>query len=81
MPEQQDNAAVEAVNLYLSKLGQDMGTGRFVLLIEAIGIESGERCVCQSAAKDQTVWDTLGLIDYARASEVAQLTALRVNGD
>lgn len=60
-------------------IGQVMGDGgemvtRWVALVEVIDAE-GERGLWTLAADGQKAWDTLGMLDYARAVEHAAVTA------
>lgn len=45
---------------------------RWVLLLEVVD-DQGERALWTIAAPDQKAWDTLGLLDYARAVETSAI--------
>lgn len=68
--EQVRTAAEEAVGVFLSKLGAELSNGRYVLMVEAIGLE-GQRGLWIATPKEQTSWDSLGLLTYGIQLEQA----------
>ncbi len=70
--EEINKASEKAVALFLSELGGDLSTGRYVLVLEAID-ENGDRGLWQSTAPGQASWDTLGLLNYMIQEEQAYM--------
>ena len=69
-PEEVANYAEEAVRMFLSKVGNDLATGKFLLVVESINLD-GERGAWYAAPSDQTPWESLGLLKYAENMELA----------
>jgi hypothetical protein len=63
-------AAQAAVATMVARVEPDAVLVRFVVLAEIIGADS-DRAVWMATGPDQRVWDTLGLLEYARAIQYA----------
>jgi hypothetical protein len=72
--EQIREAAEAAVGLFLSKLGSDLSTGKFVLMVEVLS-DDGTRPVWTATGENQQAWDTLGLLQYGIQREQAAITS------
>jgi hypothetical protein len=67
-------AAQAAVATMVARVEPDAVLVRFVVLAEIIGADS-DRAVWMATGPDQRVWDTLGLLEYARAIDYAAVAA------
>lgn len=67
-PERVAAAGAEAAQSFLDQLSEDLSTGKFVMLVEAVDPQ-GERCMWMAVAQGQKQWDSLGLLEYARINE------------
>jgi hypothetical protein len=64
-------AAQEAVAALIREINPGAMATRFVLLVEVIDAD-GERALWTLAPPEQRRWDTLGLVDFARALEYSR---------
>jgi hypothetical protein len=63
-------AAQAAIATLVHRIEPDAVVVRFVVLAEVIGMD-GELAVWMASGPDQQVWDSLGLLEYARAIQYA----------
>ena len=69
-PEDAQVAAQAAIGNLIQQIDPNAMVTKFVALVEIVDTE-GERAVWSLASPDQKTWDSLGLIEYARALEYA----------
>jgi len=50
-------------------------TGKWVVLVEVVDADTSQRALWALVPTGQTVWDTLGMVDYAQRMEGAGINA------
>lgn len=73
-------AAHDAVSGLIQQIDPGSMVTRFLVVAEIINAD-GDRAVWMAAAPGQNAWDSLGLIDYARAREYAGIAREETDGD
>lgn len=68
LPEDMAAASERAVKQFLSDLGSDFATGKYVLIVESFDTK-GDRPVWVSSGIDMKSWDIIGLLRFALALE------------
>lgn len=76
-PEDVSRALGEAIQ---SALPGEMAT-RWVVVVETVDVETGERALWTQAPEGQKRWDTLGLVEYCKNVELAAQVADRIQND